>query len=122
MLRSAWSICVGRVSGLPRAAINLEMPSIVKEIESKPWQPYTDYGLTAAPGNPQPALTYTLLQQHSLLAEIVNDTVYSFYAPRERFTSRKLLDFHNRYTRWYSRLPESLQLRETSSAHVYTVQ
>ena len=119
---TAWSICIGRISQLPRTAINLEMPSILEQLESKPWIPYTDYGVEAIPGAEQPSYTHTLLYQFSLLSEIVNDTVFMFYAPRERFNSKKLLDFHSRYTRWFSKLPEKLRLRDVPMPHVLVLQ
>lgn len=57
-----------------------------------------------------------------MLSEIVNDTVFMFYAPRERFTSKKLLDFYTKYTRWHKNLPDQLRLREVSTPHVLLLQ
>ena len=119
---TAWSICIGRISQLPRTAINLDMPNILEQLESEPWRPYTDYGFVSLPGGEQPSHTHTLLCQFSLLSEIVNDTVFMFYAPRERFTSKKLLNSYNRYTRWLANLPEKLQLRDAAMPHVLTLQ
>ena len=58
----------------------------------------------------------------SALAEIVSDTIFMFYAPRERFTSKKLLDFYARYTRWFDNLPDKLRLQEVSTPHVLVMQ
>ena len=77
-----------------------------------PWEPYVDLNITKPPGVQQPGHGHAILCQFSLLSEIVNDTVFMFYAPRERFTSKKLLDFHSRYTRWYRALPTSLKLSD----------
>ncbi|KAL9127410.1 MAG: hypothetical protein Q9217_003706 [Psora testacea] len=118
---TAWSICIGRISQLPRTAINLDMPNVLGQLDFKPWRPYTDYGIGDMPDAEQPSYTHTLLYQFSLLSEIVNDTVFMFYAPRERFTSKKLLDFYNRYTRWFTNLPETLHLRAIPMPHVLTL-
>ena len=64
----------------------------------------------------------TFMRAMSSLSEIVNDTVFMFYAPRERFTSRKLLDFYARYTRWFNNLPDKLKLREVSTPQVLLLQ
>ncbi|KAI9880982.1 MAG: hypothetical protein M1830_009476 [Pleopsidium flavum] len=117
-LDTAWAICIGRISQLPRTAISLEKPTIVDAIEYKPWKPYVDFNVPGAPGSEEPSHTHRILRQLSLLSEIVNDTVYMFYAPRERFTSKRLLDFYARYTRWYKALPECLKLDKTSLPQV----
>ena len=119
---TAWSINVGRISQTPRNAINLVKPSVLTQLDSKLWSPYTDYGYANIPGADQPNYMNTLLYQFSLLSEIVNDTVFMFYAPRERFTSRKLLDFHRRYTKWFEDLPQTLQLRDVTMPHVLVLQ
>ena len=98
------------------------MPDILDQLESKPWIPYTDHGVDNVPSLKQPNVTHTLMRHTSLLSEIVNDTVFSFYAPRERFTSRKLLDFYAKYTRWFSSLPEQLCLSNVSVPHVLVLQ
>ena len=104
---SAWSICIGRISQLPRAAISLDKPTIVGQLEAKPWKPYNDSDISTIE---QPSNIHSILHHFSLISEIVNDTIFMCYAPRERFTSKKLLDFHSRYSRWYKELPTSLQL------------
>ncbi|KAI9815128.1 MAG: hypothetical protein M1827_002971 [Pycnora praestabilis] len=116
-LDTAWSICIGRVSQLPRAAISLEKAIVVDAIENKPWRVVIDRNV---PGleTEQPSHTHRLLQQFSLLSEITNDTVYMFYAPRERFTSKRLLDFYDKYTRWFNALPNCLRLTHTPTPQV----
>ena len=122
MISRAWAICVGRISQVPRAAVNIDPPSIIEEYDSKPWRSYNDNGPEAIPNAEQPILIQTLSHQFSLLSEIVSDTDYMFYAPRERFTSKKLLDFKSRYNRWYSNLPDKLQLRDVTLPHVLVLQ
>ena len=118
----AWSICVGRVSQLPRGAANVDLPIIIDKYESQPWKPYNDHGYDHIPDAEQPNLTHTFTNYFAKLTDIVNDTIFMFYAPRERFTSRKLLDFYGRYKKWYGDLPQSLQLHQVSTPHVLTLQ
>lgn len=115
---TTWSICIGRIAQLPRTAIRLDLPNVIEQHEQKPWMPYTDYGVMNIPGTEQPTLATTLMRAMSSLSEIVNDTVFMFYAPRERFTSKKLLDFYARYTRWFNNLPDKLGLRDDSTPQV----
>ena len=46
--------------------------------------------------------------------DIVNDAIFMSYAPREPFTSVKVLEIESResYQRWFASLPEEFQLRE----------
>lgn len=74
------------------------------------------------PDTEQPIVSQALSHQLRLLTEIVSDTVFMFYAPRERFTSKKLLDFNSRYNRWYNSLPDILRLRDVSTPHVLILQ
>ena len=90
--------------------------------EQQVWKPYTDYGWIDIPGTEQPVMQTNFMRAMSSLSEIVNDTVFMFYAPRERFTSRKLLDFYATYTRWLNNLPDELRLREISMPHVLLLQ
>ncbi|CAF9926531.1 MAG: hypothetical protein ALECFALPRED_003464 [Alectoria fallacina] len=115
---TTWSICIGRIAQLPRTAISLDLPNVMEQHDQKPWRPYTDYGVMNIPGAEQPTLATILMRAMSSLSEIVNDTVFMFYAPRERFTSKKLLDFYARYTRWFNNLPNKLGLRDDSTPHI----
>ena len=66
--------------------------------------------------------TLGLLHQYSALSDIVNDIIFMFYAPRERVTSAKVLEFHERYKRWFKNLPEGFQLRAATTPHVLMLQ
>ena len=116
-IETAWGVCIGRLSMLPRAGVNVELPSLDEDYDRKLWLPVTDYGVDNT-GAEQPGYYDTLQHQFSLLSDIVSDTVFSFYAPRERFTSRKLLDYYRRYKSWYSNLPSPLQIRDITLPHV----
>lgn len=113
VIETLWAICVGRISSLPRTAIRLEKPFIRENLEVKTWKPYGDTR------NPQllshleqPSFTYNLLVQSSLLAEIINDTIHMFYAPRDRITSRKLQQHHDKLQQWHRNLPSTLTVKQ----------
>jgi hypothetical protein len=113
VLETAWAISVGRISALPRTAIQLEKPVLTESLEGKIWMPYTDDNTPQFLSKyAQPKLTYNVLNQLSLLSEIVSDTVQMFYAPREPTTSRRLLQHHSRFQQWYSNLPMLLAVRQ----------
>jgi len=101
-----WSICVGRISQLPRAAITLDKP-ILDESSTDP-QP----DAFASPRQPvhSPVTSRMFLQEFSTLSELINDNNYMFFAPKERFTSRRLLECYDRYQQWYRNLPQQLKL------------
>ena len=122
MSRRAWAVCAGRISQLPRAAVNIGSPSIVEAYDSNLWKPYSDRGIEHIQDAQQPVFTQSLSYHFRLLSEIVSDTIFMFYAPRERFTSKKLLDFHSRFKRWYDNLPDKLRLRDVSTPHVLVLQ
>lgn len=52
------------------------------------------------------------LQEFSAFAELINDNNYDFYAPKERFSSRRLIATYEKYQKWYRNLPAPLQLPE----------
>ncbi|KAF2127236.1 hypothetical protein P153DRAFT_368558 [Dothidotthia symphoricarpi CBS 119687] len=101
---SVWSICTGRISQLPRAAITLDKP-ILEESADLP---------EAYPGasrvQPGTVTTRMFLQEFSTLSELINDNNYMFFAPKERITSTRLLACYQKYLTWYEKLPSSLRL------------
>ncbi|KAF1942335.1 hypothetical protein EJ02DRAFT_176126 [Clathrospora elynae] len=99
---TVWTICTGRISQLPRAAITLEKP-ILEESASLP----EDYpGTSKVP--PGVVTMRMFLQELAALSELVNDNNFMFFAPKDRLTSSKLLDCYNKYQAWYRRLPPKL--------------
>ncbi|KAI9829121.1 MAG: hypothetical protein M1832_000144 [Thelocarpon impressellum] len=116
-LETAWSICVGRISQLPRAAIRLEKPTIVESIEAKAWKPYVDSGQPELEDFEQASHTHGFLLQLSTLSEIANDIVHIFYAPSERFTCTKLLEIYAACTRWRQTLPEPYAVTDKPTPH-----
>jgi len=111
-LETIYAMCVGRISGLPRTAIQLEKSVPKENLEKKIWKPHGDPRLLHEPtGLEQPAFTYTVQVQSSRLTEIVSDTLQMFYAPRDRITSRKLEVHHERFIQWHDELPSSITIK-----------
>lgn len=105
---TVWTICIGRISQLPRAAITVEKP--VLEETTWPVNESADQ-LQAEIHGPMAKITNRVfLEEFSKLAELINDNSFMFYAPKERFTSRRLLAMHGKYKAWYENLPASLRL------------
>jgi hypothetical protein len=96
-LDTVWSICIGRISQLPRAAITLDKPAPDKDS-----------------GNRAP-VNHSFLEHFSILSELINDNNYMFFAPKERFTSRRLLNCYHKYLAWYKDLPSQLRPQYDSS-------
>ncbi|CAI6338358.1 unnamed protein product [Periconia digitata] len=103
---TVWSICVGRISQLPRAAITLEKPIL----DESPAELHSDAYSGTLQISSGMVTTRVFLQQFSTLSELINDNNYMFFAPKERFTSRRLLECYNKYQEWYKNLPRSLIL------------
>ena len=93
-----------------------------EDMESAPWGPYIDRDSSNPANNQQATHVHSLLNTLGSLSEIASDILHIFYAPRERFTSRKLLDFYRRLTTWHDGIPVQLQLTDYPSAHVLTLQ
>ncbi|TKA51666.1 hypothetical protein B0A49_12921 [Cryomyces minteri] len=119
---SLWSVCVGRIPQLPRTAIDLDKPTVVKAIDSKPWIPYTDTIVNDSQLVGQPSHTHEYLKQYSLLSELISDANFMFYAPRERLNSRKLLDCYTKYQNWLMALPHCLRLKNSTLSYVLELQ
>lgn len=71
---------------------------------------YTEHDVPTIPETEQARHTGRFLSHFSMLSEIVNDMLFMFYAPTERFTSKKLLDYNIRLQRWHKGLPPSLTI------------
>lgn len=54
----------------------------------------------------------------SELNEMASDMVNTFYAPQERFTSRRLATAYAQYQEWRQNLPDAFKLENTSLPHV----
>lgn len=118
---TACSICAvsfGRLSQLPRLAADIETPSINARSESQSWRPYEDNDLSNCSSPEQPARINLFKDQLSRLSELASDMVNTFYAPRERFTSRSLAATYAHYQSWHQNLPDVFRLENTTLPHV----
>ena len=97
-------------------------PGIEEFHNEQQWEPWCDLGAMNLNEFAHPTPTLSLLHQYSALSDIVNDTIFDFYAPREMFTGAKVLEFHGRYERWYTNLPEELQVPAVTTPHVLMLQ
>ncbi len=70
----------------------------------------------------QPIFHTMLAYQSRLLSKVVSDTVFISFAPGERFTRKKLLDLHYRYTRLYNELAENLRICDVPTSHLLVLQ
>lgn len=118
ILYSLCSVAFGRLSQLPLAAADIPRPSMHDRIESQRWMPYDDSNLAASPSAEQYLRPMLFLEQLCKLSELASEMVNTFYAPRERFTSRRLSVAYARYQEWYQNLPDSFRLENTTLPHV----
>lgn len=103
---TVWSICIGRISQLPRVAITLDKP-ILDEPPDGLHQDSYPRSSQVAPGT---VTSRMFLQEFSTLSELINDNNYMFYAPNARLTDVKLIACHNKYLDWYKNLRPPLRL------------
>lgn len=119
-IETMFSVFIGRVCQLPRAAIDSQKPTILDRATSGVWQRY-DENIPATHQQPGESPHLVLFRNQMIsLAEVANDIVHDFYAPREheRFTTRKLALAYDRYHEWFRQLPDSCRLENTSVPHV----
>ncbi|KAF2108137.1 fungal-specific transcription factor domain-containing protein [Lophiotrema nucula] len=107
---AVWSICIGRICQLPRAAITLDKPILAEP----PTGGMFDKPFTPASFAPGQVTSREFLQAFSTLSELVNDNNFMFYAPKERLTSRRVLEMYHKYLNWLKSLPEPLRISEVS--------
>ncbi|KAK6386687.1 hypothetical protein LTR65_008750 [Meristemomyces frigidus] len=117
-LETACSVGFGRLTQLPRAAADIQKPSVNERSEAVTWRPYEDSGLALSPSAEQPARPMLFIDHMSRLSELASDMVNTFYAPQERFTSRRLAATYQQYQDWYANLPDAFRLENTSVPHV----
>lgn len=119
-LETMFSVFVGRLSQLPRAAINAQMPILYDGMVGEIWQRYDDTVSSTyqqSGPSPHPALFLHLM---ATLTEIASDVATDLYAAREheRFTTRKLALAYDRYHEWFRQLPDVCRLEQTTLPHV----
>ncbi|KAK6431710.1 hypothetical protein LTR95_012131 [Oleoguttula sp. CCFEE 5521] len=117
-LETMCSVALGRLSQLPRAAADIEKPSTKDPLENQIWRPYEDTNMMTSPSSEQSMRSMSFVHCISNLSELASDMVNTFYAPRERFTSRRLVATYAQYREWYQNLPDAFRLENTSLPHV----
>ncbi|KAF2759473.1 hypothetical protein EJ05DRAFT_484425 [Pseudovirgaria hyperparasitica] len=115
---TAWTLCVGRTSQLPRAAITSLKPVPKEPLHSDPRGslPSPTPSITGKDATTDSTESRHILYHLSTLSELANDNVFTFYAPQERFTSRKLLDCFYKYESWYRGLPKAFRVDQKAQS------
>ena len=129
-------LALGRISSIPKNAIEIDKRKFLRprtilyhdsdtftalnseKLDALFWQPYEDANLPVSPSAVQPMKCLLFHSHQSKLAELINDINLNLYAPRERFTPRRLASAYNQYQQWYSELPDMFQLQNTAMPHV----
>jgi hypothetical protein len=106
----AWSLNIGRIPHFSRAASLVAKPSIIVEVESSEWVPYTDQGIPEIKAASQPSNVRSVYRCFCELAELIHQSLYTLYVPGRRLTMSELLGVYTRFLNWYSSLPEALRL------------
>jgi hypothetical protein len=101
---------VGRIPHFSQVARLVAKPSIIDEVESTEWLPYTDEGVPDTLSANQPSNVRSVYKCFCELAELVHQSLYSLYTPGRRLTSNEMLAIYTRYLNWYSCLPVALRL------------
>lgn len=117
-LETICAVNLGRLSQLPRAAADIETPSLSNRSETLTWRPYIDANLSTGASAEQPSRAHLFKDQMSRLSELANDMVNTFYAPREIFTSQRLAAMYAQFQAWYRNLPDAFRLENTTLPHV----
>ncbi|TKA71016.1 hypothetical protein B0A55_06034 [Friedmanniomyces simplex] len=82
------------------------------------WPYHDDANQAMSPNIQQAARPTLFIECRSRLSELASDMVNTFYAPRERFTSRRLAAAYAQYQEWHHNLPEAFRLENTALPHV----
>jgi hypothetical protein len=115
---SMTSVGFGRLSQLPRAAADIPKPAILDRTENQTWRPYEDANLAVSPSAEQLSRSMLFTEHLSKLSELASDMVNTFYAPRDRFTSRGLANAYALFQQWRHGLPDAFRLENTALPHV----
>ncbi|KAL1302118.1 hypothetical protein AAFC00_002553 [Neodothiora populina] len=111
-------LCVGRPSALMSNAISLDLPQASDAMDNLVWQPYVDVNQPTSPVPQVPMKCLLYIRQFSKLHQIVNNVNLHLYAPKERFTARRLAAAYNDYQIWFNEMPEVFHLHNTAMPHV----
>lgn len=115
-----WSVYLGRVPQLPSTIVGISKPNIFPPIESEPWQPYSDHGVSY--GAPQPCRIQAVAIHLAEVSEMLGDVLTLLYAPKERVTLQILNTMYSRLKEWRAQLPEDMWPKPTSLPSVLLLQ
>lgn len=127
---------MGRMPQLPSSMVTCPKPEVFPSEDADNWHPYTDTGLCTA--NPQPSRIRAVSLRISMLCEISNDVLLSFYNPTPGISPgaatadassiiakvlqqgrsgaagefKKLSELFTRLEDWRKRLPPELEAKE----------
>lgn len=127
---------MGRMPQLPSSMVTCPKPDVFPSEDADNWHPYTDAGLCTA--NPQPSRIRAVSLRISMLCEISNDVLLSFYNPTPGISPgaatadpssiiakvfqqgktgatsefKKLSELFTRLEDWRKRLPPELEAKE----------
>ncbi|CCX08251.1 Similar to Nitrogen assimilation transcription factor nit-4; acc. no. P28349 [Pyronema omphalodes CBS 100304] len=118
-----WSLYMGRMPQLPSAMVTVPKVEVFPNEDSDNWMPYSDEG--ANMDDQQPGRIRAISLQISLLCEISNDILLTFYNPnpasqpspklptKSTINSefKKLSELFNRLEEWRKKLPAELDAR-----------
>ncbi|KAF2204734.1 hypothetical protein GQ43DRAFT_437621 [Delitschia confertaspora ATCC 74209] len=111
IVENAWSVCIGRIAQLPRTAITCERPLVDEAVTGHGYHQCPSTSLLPDSSTPPVSrMSRMFFEAFATLSELINDNLFMFFAPRDRFTSRRLLDTYNKYQSWYRTLPQALHL------------
>ena len=122
-----WSNYLGRQPQFPLSNVTAHKFDVFPDEDSEMWSPYTDSGLVQA--NTQPSRTRAIALQTSLLCEISNDLLMSFYHPNvldkplsKQAELKKLSELHTRLEAWRKNLPKEIEPKEGQLPNVLLMQ
>jgi hypothetical protein len=105
---------------LPRAAIEIKKPDETSSVT--PWHAYTDHSRELNEATSRSNHEEAFLYQQSSLTELLSEMLVMFYAPRERLSSRRVLDLYAKLQTWHKKLPGGLHLTDQSAPNVFQLQ
>lgn len=113
---------MGRLPLISRYSISVEKPIIVEDQEQEEWAPYTDGGTPQQQKIGQASNVRSVCKAIYELSEIINNSQYVLYGPRDSVMSKLMLASYSEYLAWYDSLPVVLRLGSNSTPSVLFTQ
>ncbi|KAF1980896.1 hypothetical protein K402DRAFT_425854 [Aulographum hederae CBS 113979] len=106
------SFTLGRLPQILVNAITVDLPPIIVEEDSEDWIGYDNVHPV------RPSIKSTTFHELAALSKIVNSTLQMFFAPTRILSGRSLLEEHDKYLAWFSKLPAKLANTDVAPPHV----